>query len=178
MVVEEELERTFLAKFLPEGLNQCEFVDLIDNYIPKNSNHPILRIRKKGNKTVITKKYKKNEGDASVMVEETILLDSEEHKFLNQLEGKKFSKKRFLYEYKKDHMCKVDVYQKDLKDLVVIDFEFSNLEDKEKFLIPNFCLVEITNEEFLVGGMLCGKSYEDLKDNLTRFNYKKLEENE
>ena len=64
MVVEDEFERTFLAKFLPEGIENCNFVELEDNYIPKESNHPILRIRKKGDKTVITKKYKKKDSVA------------------------------------------------------------------------------------------------------------------
>ena len=35
--------------------------------------------------------------------------------------------------------------------------------------------LEVTNEEFLAGGMLCGKSYEDLKENLEKFNYKKID---
>jgi len=174
MVVGEELERTFLVKFLPEDLGKFKFVDLIDNYVPKDSDHPILRIRKKGDRTVITKKYKKIEGDASVMVEETILLSPEEYNFINQLDGKKFFKKRFLYEYEKDKICELDVYQDKLKGLVIADFEFSTLEEKENFSIPDFCLVEVTNEEFLAGGMLCGKSYENLNEILNRFNYKKI----
>jgi CYTH domain-containing protein len=174
MAIEDEFERTFLAKFIPEGLEKCEFVELEDNYIPKDSNHPILRIRKKGDKTVITKKYKKKEGDASIMIEETIPLTPEEYNFINQLEGKKFSKKRYSYEYEEGKFCEVDVYQDKLKGLVVIDFEFNNVEEKDSFEMPNFCLVEVTNEEFLAGGMLCGKSYEDLKIHLEKFNYKKI----
>ena len=37
MVVEEELERTFLAKFIPEDIKNCNFVDLEDNFIPYSS---------------------------------------------------------------------------------------------------------------------------------------------
>jgi len=175
MAVEEEFERTFLAKFLPEEIKECNFVELEDNYIPKESNHPILRIRKKGDNTVITKKYKKKEGDASVMVEETISLAPEEYRFINKLDGKKFSKKRYSYEYEKGKFCEVDVYQDKLKGLVVIDFEFNSIGEKDNFKIPDFCLIEVTNEEFLAGGMLCGKSYEDLKENLEKFNYKKID---
>jgi len=174
MVVEDEFERTFLAKHIPKEIQNCRFVELKDNYIPKDSNHPILRIRKKGDKTVITKKYKKKEEDASIMIEETIALASEEYNFMNKLEGKKFSKRRYFYEYVKDKFCEVDIYQDKLKGLVVIDFEFESIDEKDSFEIPDFCLVEVTNEEFLAGGMLCGKSYEDLEKDLEKFDYKKL----
>ena len=50
--------------------------------------------------------------------------------------------------------------------MVVIDFEFTSIEEKDNFRIPDFCLVEVTDEEFLAGGMLCGKYYEDLEENL------------
>lgn len=174
MAVEDEFERTFLAKYLPNEIENCNYVELEDNYIPRESNHPILRIRKKGDKTVITKKYKKKEDDASVMVEETILLAPEEYEFLNKLDGKKFSKKRYFYEYEKGKFCEIDIYQDKLRGLIVIDFEFNSIEEKDNFKVPDFCLIEVTNEEFLAGGMLCGKSYEDLEENLERFNYKKI----
>ena len=57
MVVEEEYERTFLAKYIPEGIEKCNFIDIADNFIPKESNHPILRIRKNGDKFVIYRLY-------------------------------------------------------------------------------------------------------------------------
>ncbi len=175
MAVEDEFERTFLAKYIPKDIENCNFVELEDNYIPKESNHPILRIRKKGDRTVITKKYKKKEGDASVMIEETILLSLEEYNSISALEGKKFSKRRYLYEYEKGKFCEIDIYQDKLKGLIVIDFEFNSIEEKDNFKIPDFCLIEITNEEFLAGGMLCGKSYEDLINNLKKFNYTKID---
>ena len=171
---EEELERTFLAKYIPDDVIKSPFVLLADNYIPKNSKHPILRIRKKGDKAVITKKYQKIQGDSSVMIEETIPLTAEEYSSLNQIDGKKFSKKRYSYEYVPGKICEIDVYQDKLKGLVVIDFEFATLEDKENFSVPEFCLLEVTNEEFVAGGMLCGKSYEDLKEKLQNLGYHKL----
>ena len=40
--------------------------------------------------------------------------------------------------------------------------------------MPDFCLKEVTQELFIAGGMICGKSYEDIEENLKRFNYLKL----
>ena len=61
-----------------------------------------------------------------------------------------------------------------LKGLVVIDFEFETIEEKDAFKMPEFCLVDITQEVFIAGGMVCGKKYEDIENELKRFNYNKL----
>ncbi len=45
---------------------------------------------------------------------------------------------------------------------------------QEKFVIPDFCLIEVTQEEFLAGGKVCGKTYEDIELELKRFKYIKL----
>jgi CYTH domain-containing protein len=131
MVVETELERTFLAKFLPENIFHCNFTELKDNYIPKEATHPIIRIRKRGDKMVITKKYRKDEDNASVMIEETIPLTLEEYSFLDKLEGKKFSKHRYVYEYKPGKYCEIDIYQESLKGLVLIDLNLIILKKKK-----------------------------------------------
>ena len=55
-----------------------------------------------------------------------------------------------------------------------MDFEFPNEEEKDAFDMPEFCLAEVTQEEFLAGGMVCGKSYEDIADSLNRFGYMKI----
>ena len=60
-----------------------------------------------------------------------------------------------------------------LDGLVVVDFEFGTEEEKLAFEMPDFCLVEVTQEEFIAGGMLAGKSYEDIKEKLEEFGYSK-----
>ena len=45
--MEIELERTFLLKNIPAGLEKCKSIEIIDIYIPKSARHPVLRIRKK-----------------------------------------------------------------------------------------------------------------------------------
>lgn len=39
---------------------------------------------------------------------------------------------------------------------------------------PDFCLVDVTQETFLAGGMLCGKRYADIEAGLDRFGYRKI----
>lgn len=169
-----ELEKTYLAKKLPENLKNCSSKEIIDVYIPKLSEHPKLRLRKNGNKYEITKKEPVSDGDASHQKEQTISLTEDEFNSLNlQVEGKRVRKIRYLYDFE-GRTAEVDVFQDDLEGLVVIDFEFSSLEEKDRFQMPDFCLVDVTQEDFIAGGMLCGKTYKEIEENLNKFNYTKF----
>lgn len=59
-----EIERTFLAKYLPEDLKNYPSNEIIDYYIPQDAAHAKLRIRKSGDKYTITKKVQLKEADA------------------------------------------------------------------------------------------------------------------
>lgn len=168
-----ELEKTYLAKKLPEGLRGCEFKEIIDIYIPRSQRHPKLRIRKNGNEYRITKKGSVEDGDRSRMREQTIKLTRVEFGELSKLEGKRIRKLRYLYEYK-GRTAEVDIFQDALEGLVVVDFEFATIKEKESFKMPDFCLVDVTQEEFIAGGIVCGKGYEDIERYLQKFNYQKL----
>jgi len=168
-----ELEKTYLVKKLPENLKNCKFKEIIDIYIPKTSIHPTLRLRKDGDKFEITKKEPVNDGDASHQKEQTIILTEAEFRALNKLEGKRVRKIRYYYNYN-GKTAEFDIFQDSLKGLVVVDFEFATVEEKEDFEIPDFCLVDITQEEFIAGGMICSKSYKNIEKELRRFKYKKL----
>ena len=166
-----ELERTFLAKAVPKGLNAGK--EMLDIYIPKSAEHPKLRIRKMGDRFEITKKNPVKEGDASEQIEQTIALTKEEFDDLSKLEGKRTSKIRYTFDFN-GAKCEVDVLQGSLKGLVIIDFEFKTKKEKDEFRMPDFCLVDVTQEKFLAGGMLCGKKYNDIKEKLEKLGYKPL----
>lgn len=168
-----ELERTFLARRLPVDLSKAPSKDIIDVYLPLQSRHPILRLRKNGDRCVITKKQPEKKGEHSHLKEETIVLSPEEFAALNTVTGKKVHKKRYAYPWK-DKTIEIDVFQGPLTGLVLVDVEFRTEEEKQAFRMPPFCLVEITQEEFIAGGMLCGKSYADIAKDLARFSYKPL----
>lgn len=169
-----ELEKTYLAKFLPEGLLDCEVKELVDIYVPKNVNHPTLRIRKKGNKFEITKKTPITTRDASRQTEVTIGLDEAEYTALCDTSGKVVKKTRYFFPYK-NQRAEIDVFGGELTGLVLVDFEFTSVEQMQAFEMPDFCLVDVTQENFIARGMLCGKKYSDIEEDLIRFGYKKLE---
>ena len=170
-----ELERTYLARHLPFDINDhvLDFWEMIDIYVPKTSVHPTLRIRKKGDKYEMTKKTPVNENDHSHFEEHTIKLTSEEFEALKTTDGKVVSKIRYLFEHE-GRMAEIDVFTGDLAGLIVVDFEFSSIEEKNNFEAPDFCLVEVTEEDFIAGGMLCGKCYEDISGELDRVGYVRI----
>jgi CYTH domain-containing protein len=168
-----ELERTFLAKNIPKDLKNCKSKEIIDIYIPKDNRHPKLRLRMNGNKYELTKKQPVNEDDASNQEEQTIILSKDEFDALVKIKGKKVRKVRYYYKHE-NQTAEFDIFQDELKGLIVIDFEFKTIQDKNNFKIPEFCLVDITQEEFIAGGMICDKNYKDIEYQLNKYNYKKL----
>ena len=171
--MEIELERTFLAKYIPENLDRFEYKEILDIYIPINSPHPTLRIRKCGEIFEMTKKQIANGNDSSELIEHTISLSQDEFEEFLVMEGKRLHKNRFYYPYE-NRIAEIDVYLDDLAGLVAVDFEFSSREEMEKLQMPDFCLVEVTQDEVIAGGMLAGKKYGDIEKDLKRYGYAKI----
>jgi len=167
-----ELEKTYLAKYLPEGLLNCEKKEIIDIYYPKEVKHAVLRLRKNGSKYEMTKKTDTGD-DKSQKLEETIPLDRAEYEAIATAQGKMVSKIRYYYPYQ-GLTAEIDVFQDELLGLVEVDFEFQTVEELKKFVMPDFCLVDVTHDDFAAGGMLCGKTYEDITSELERVGYDKI----
>ncbi len=169
-----ELELTYLAAKIPNEIVGVEAKELLDIYIPADRNiHSKLRLRKKGGKCEITKKVPLNNGDASVQQEFTIPITDQEFEALAVASDKRVQKYRYQVMIE-GHSAEVDVFAGSLKGLVLIDFEFSSPEDKANFTSPACCLTEVTQEDFIAGGELAGKSYQDIEAELSKFNYEPL----
>lgn len=166
-----ELEKTYLIKYLPD-LSASPNKEIIDIYFPKNLKHPILRLRKNGNKYEITRKTMIH-NDPSKQEEYTIPLIEEKFLELSQIDGKKVSKIRYNYDFN-GKIAEIDIFQGELNGLVVVDFEFNTEIEKDNLLMPKFCLTDVTTEEFIAGGILCGKKYSDIEKELEQFGYKKF----
>lgn len=169
-MIEIELERTYLVKKLPKGLSSFPHKEIIDIYIPVKADHPVLRIRKKGDLFEITKKQPIHCTDSSEQEEHTIRLSKEEFDPLTHIDGKRVRKIRYDFVYK-DVKTEIDVFKDDLEGLVLVDFEFTDLNRKNSFKMPDFCLVDVTQDKIFAGGMLCGKKYSDIKPHLDELEY-------
>ena len=168
-----ELELTFLAKELPDNIKLVEPTRIVDVYVPDIPEHSHLRLRQKGEKYEITKKMPVKEGDASEQIEQTIPLTKEEYIALSNCSKKRVAKDRYniMVEGK---MAEIDVFVEDLKGLVLMDFEFNTVQEKSVFKIPGLALADVTQEEFIAGGLLAGKTYDDISSELKRFNYRRI----
>lgn len=168
-----ERELTYLAKFLPAELAGCESKEVVDLYLPQQAEHPILRLRKNGEKYEMTKKEPVEGRDSSKQEEQTISLSEEEYVALGAVPAKRVAKRRFLYPCQ-GRTAEVDVFLDGLAGLVLVDFEFATDAEKAAFTMPDFCLADVTQEQFAAGGRICGKSYADLEGELKRFSYQPL----
>ncbi len=171
--MEIELERTFLIKHKPKDLEKSKSFEIIDIYFPKSADHPILRIRKSGDKYFMTKKSPLVGNDSSEQGEQTIILSKEEWEELANLEGKRLRKIRYYYPFE-GKTAEIDIYLDKLKGLGVVDFEFKTREEKNKFVIPDFCLLDVTQEKMTAGGILAGKKYKNIEPFLKKCRYTKL----
>ncbi len=106
--MEIELEKTFLLKNFPVDLRTLKSMEVFDIYFPEAEEHPILRIRKKGDKYEITKKHPMEGTDSSRQSEETIPLTQEEFLEFIKLPGKRVRKIRHYYAMG-DDMAEIDV---------------------------------------------------------------------
>ncbi len=167
-----ELEKTYLIKELPD-LTGLACKEMRDIYHPKVSIHPTIRLRKNGEKYMLMKKEPVNEGDSSHMLEQTIKLTEKEFEYFSRIEGLEVKKLRYSYTWN-GFEAEIDVFKDRLEGLVLVDFEFSSVEEKDKFEMPDFCLADVTQEEFIAGGMLAGKGFEDIEEQLKKYNFKKI----
>lgn len=168
-----ELERTYLVKKLPEEMKMATATELLDIYLPSNSEHPILRIRKRGGKYMITKKHPIVGTDSSEQSEETILLLEDEYNELSQIKGKRVRKNRYTIN-KPGMTVDIDVFLDDLDGLVTVDFEFLSNDEKNNFEMPDWCLADVTQEKIIAGGMLAGKKYDEIAPSLRNYKYNRI----
>lgn len=71
-------------------------------------------------------------------------------------------------------MAEVDVFGEQLAGLVLIEFEFADEAAKDAFRPPACALADVTQEDFIAGGRLAGKTYLYIAPDLARFGYQKL----
>ena len=174
VMVEIEYELTFLAKGIPAQIANAIPKTITDYYLPENNSlHPHLRIRANGNSYEITKKQPVNGIDSSEQTEHTIVLTKGEYTALAKNRKRVVIKDRYNVQIN-GYMADVDVFKGKLAGLVLIDFEFKTSKQKQAFVAPDICLADVTQEDFIAGGILAGKSYKDISNKLKEFSYEKL----
>lgn len=165
-----ELELTYLVSRLPD-LSGIEPVVLEDFYIPEDQSiPPRVRLRRKNDEYEFTKKVRIEGQDASRHVETSIPINKQEFDDLTKDRTRRVTKLRYKLMID-GHAAELDMFTGSLKGLVLIDFEFSSEEDMSSFTQPDICGANVTQEEWVAGGGLAGKTYESIVGELARFSY-------
>lgn len=173
MASEIEIEVTYLAARIPDGLSSCAHKELEDIYFPAAAEHAKMRIRRSGKTYELTKKTPLDQHDAGQQKEENIALTAAEFAALAKGDGRRLVKMRYYLPYN-GRVAEVDFFRGDLVGLVVVEFEFESSEAKAKFAMPDFCLTDITQDAYFAGGLLAGKTYAEIAPELARFHYRPL----
>ena len=169
-----EYERTYLPRALPCDIGMWPSEHIVDVYIPsERSEHPRLRARRKGDVLELTKKLQICSGDASVHSEVTIPLTASEYRELVGSSKRRLSKTRFSGSLS-GVSIEVDIFEAGLHGLALVDVEFDSRIAMDDSRMPDFCLADVTQEDFIAGGLLAGRKYDDIAEELEKFGYRKL----
>lgn len=134
-----EIERKFLVKKLPDNLDSYKYHIISQAYI---LTAPVLRIRQLDDEYILT--YK----SAGMMARKEIEMPLDKmafFKLLAKTEGLVISKKRYLIPDNMGHTIELDIFDGDLKGLIMAEVEFSDEKEANEYMPPEWLGQDVTN---------------------------------
>jgi CYTH domain-containing protein len=164
---EQELERVFLLKKLPEDLfkYKCQVIKVGDFF--ESNKVDTLKIRQKGDKFELIKKEGKT---AYERIEHKLSINHGEFEALWKATIQKHEKIRILYPVGK-YTCEIDLYKGKLDGYVRAEIEFKSLDEMENFAPPEWFAEEITKINHEIHEDLGIVAFKDMKQ---RFSKRKI----
>jgi CYTH domain-containing protein len=156
-----EIEKTFLVKKLPNNLDSFPSETILQGYI--SSPPSPLRIRRQAKKFELTKKLLLKPGDFSSYEEINIPLTETEFNLFWPLVKRSLEKIRYYLPLKNNLTAEVNLYQKKLSGLVMVEVEFSSRKEMNNFIPPSWFGRDVTQEAFSANLFLAGKTYKQIK---------------
>lgn len=133
-----EIERKFLIKKLPE-LSNYKFVDIEQGYL---SASPVVRIRKKGDKYILT--YKGEGLMAREEIEAALTEDAYEH-LKEKIDGNLIVKRRYFIPFEK-YTIELDIFSGHMDGLIMAEVEFESIEEANSFELPDWFDCDVTDD--------------------------------
>ncbi|SDB25409.1 CYTH domain-containing protein [Pseudobutyrivibrio sp. YE44] len=133
-----EIERKFLIKELPD-LSKYEYVDIEQGYLSTN---PVVRIRKKNDKYILT--YKGSGLMAREEIEASLTKEAYQH-LLEKIDGHAITKRRYLIPFE-PYTIELDVFEGHKKGLIMAEVEFPSLEEANAFVAPDWFGDDVTED--------------------------------
>ena len=136
-----EIERKYLIKNLPDNLSDFECHTLIQGYL---NTSPVVRVRKEDDSYYLT--YK----GSGLLAREEYNLPLDEHSFLHLIgkaDGNVISKQRYKIPYavsEKMFTIELDVFDAPFAPLVIAEVEFTDENEANAFIAPDWFDKEVT----------------------------------
>lgn len=138
-----EIERKFLVKYLPEGLENCKRLEIKQAYISIN---PTIRLRKQDEDYILTVK------GSGIMkkIEYELPITAEQFERLSEkTEGNIIVKTRYRVPLEDNYVAELDIYHDYLDGFMNVEVEFSSTKEAILFNPPTWFGQEITqNKEY------------------------------
>lgn len=136
-----EIEKKFLVNKLPIDLKKYTSDKIIQGYLNTKS-EPVLRVRAKNDKYFLTyksssPKLKSLDYNICDEYELPISLEAFEH-LKNKIDGNLIIKNRYYIKIDNNLTAELDVFDGQLKSLILVEVEFKKEEDIKKFIKPDW----------------------------------------
>jgi adenylate cyclase len=139
----QEIERKFLVKELPENLSKYPSTEIIQGYLAITEDATEVRVRKKGDRYFLT--VKSGFGLQRQEVEIDISKDQFE-KLWSMTEGRRIEKVRSEIDHS-GMKIELDIYKGILNGLIVAEVEFLSIDQAKSFIPLDWFGREVTEDE-------------------------------
>lgn len=161
-------QKAFLIEALPEPLTPADkHLQIFDNYIEGT------RIRLRKVRMPETKRwtwsleqiFPCSEGNFERVKISRFVLNEAEYETFKIFEGREIRKNRYFYDL--DGIgFEIDIYLGRLWGLNIAKVYFETKAEQMNFKLPEFAVLEITNDEFFAGESLVEKEFRDIQNRL------------
>ena len=175
-----ELRRVFLARELPAPLARASaHLQFFDNYI-RDTRLRLRTIRSPQTRQwtwILEQRFPLDTKDLSRWQVSEIHLNEAEHAAFEIFEGREVKKNerietselrfnRYFYDFN-NKKIEIDLFLNPLWGYNPAKVFFETEEEMENFALPDFAVAEITQNEFFIGRNLLGKTFEDVRNEIT-----------
>jgi CYTH domain-containing protein len=138
-----EIERKFLVAQPPSDLERWPSTAIEQGYLTVDQDGPEVRVRRRGGEAYLTVKA----GSGRVRAEEEIEIEDDRFERLWALtEGRRIEKTRYEIEAGDGLVVELDVYEGELRGLVVAEVEFESEQAAEAFTPPDWLGPDVTDD--------------------------------
>lgn len=160
-----EIERKYLIKYMPE-LGGAQVKKIEQGYLNRK---PVLRIRKSNDRYIFTYKSKVGFDQSKAIqndeIERELPREAYEH-LREKVDGALIAKTRYVILLEDGHKAELDVFEGAYEGLVFVEVEFTDIEDAERFVKPDWFGEDVSEEQYFSNAYLSELSgYEEWKRN-------------